>query len=93
VKRLLTFAIVATIYVGASGCCLSRICPCFREAWNSRFNPPQQQQAVMYTDPCVVTDSACMPCESSCGSCAGGATLVAPVGPASPGPVQMAPVR
>jgi hypothetical protein len=62
-KKLLTLAILATLFSAAGGC---RIGECWREAWNSRFHP-QQQQTVVVSDPCMMTDPCCSPCGSPCG--------------------------
>lgn len=71
-KRLMILAVLGVLACGTAGC---RIGECWRYAWNSRFHP--QQQAVVVTEPCVVTDPCCNPCESPC--------TVAPM--IAPGPV------
>ncbi len=85
-KKLLVLACFGMLIGAASGC---RVCECWREAWNSRFHP-QQQQAVVVSEPCVVTDSCCTPCAPTASPCTSGcgASTTAPM--IVPGPV---PVR
>jgi hypothetical protein len=61
-RKLLALAVLSVLLGGATGC---RIGECWREAWCSRLCP-QRQQAVIVSEPCVVTDSCCNPCCSPC---------------------------
>lgn len=74
-KRLLTLMMFGMLLGSMTGC---RVCDCWRQAWNSRFHPQQQQQAVIVSEPCVVTDSCSTPCGSPCGSGGGVTTVVTP---------------
>jgi hypothetical protein len=76
-KRLMIVAVLGLLVSSTAGC---RIGECWRYAWNSRFHPQQQQQTVVVTEPCVMTESCCDPCSSPCAPC-GAAPMVAP-GPA-----------
>ena len=57
-KKLLTLIVLGMLLSGSVGC---RIAECWRYAWNSRF-PKHTQQAVVVTDPCVVSDQCAAPC-------------------------------
>lgn len=63
-KKLFMLTVLGILLAGAAGC---RIGECWRYAWNSRFGPPQQQ-AVVVSGPCVVSDPCCNPCPSPCGA-------------------------
>jgi hypothetical protein len=64
-KKRFLLMMFAVLLASTAGC---RIGECWREAWNSRFHPQQPQQAVIVTDPCVVSESVCNPCPSPCGA-------------------------
>jgi hypothetical protein len=64
-KRLMLLMLFGMLLGGATGC---RVAECWRYAWNSRFHPQQQQQAVVCSEPCVVSDSCASPCSTPCGT-------------------------
>jgi hypothetical protein len=66
-KRLMMYAVLGALLAGTTGC---RVAECWRYAWNSRFHPQQQQQAVIVSDPCAM--------ESPCDSCGGGTIVSSP---------------
>jgi hypothetical protein len=63
-KKLLLLMTFGALLMAAGGC---HIGECWREAWRSRLCPQQQQQAVIYADPCVTADPCGSPCGSPCG--------------------------
>ena len=98
-KRMLILLMFGMLLGAMAGC---RIGECWNYAWNSRFPPRQQQQAVVVGQPCVVSDSCCSPCCAPCGSvrctvrcavrrrmrCGGAPCNAAPVITPSPVPVR-----
>jgi hypothetical protein len=84
-KRVLILLMLGMLLGAMVGC---RIGECWNYAWNSRFPPRQQQQAVVVGQPCVVSDS-CAPCPAPCGPACGGAPYNA-APPITPNPM---PVR
>ena len=57
-KKLLILMAFGMLLSTTAGC---RIAECWRYAWNSRF-PQHTQQAMIVTDPCVVSDPCATPC-------------------------------
>jgi hypothetical protein len=71
-RRVFALVVLTVLLSGATGC---RIAECWREAWCSHC--PQRQQAVMVSEPYVMSDS-CSPCSSPCSSCTS-APAMAPI--------------
>jgi hypothetical protein len=69
-KRLMMYAVLGALLAGTTGC---HIGDCWRSAWNSRCN---RQQAMVCSEPCIVSDS---PCDT----CYGGTATVMPSAPCS----------
>ena len=88
-KRMLILLMFGMLLGAMAGC---RIGECWNYAWNSRFPPRQQQQAVVVGQPCVVSDSCCnpcnAPCSSPCGAPCGAPCNAAPVITPNPVPVR-----
>ncbi len=70
-KKLLTVMVFGMLLGSMTGC---RIGECWNQALCSHCRPQPQQQPVMVSQPCVVSD----PCGSPCGSPCSGAPVVTP---------------
>jgi hypothetical protein len=71
VKKLMILTVLGLLFGSVAGC---HIGECWRESRAER-NP---QQAVIVSEPCVVTDSCCNSCGTSCSSCAAPALTPSP---------------